>query len=137
MSAEVIVFPDAVGAILSFLKARLLARGQAAEVGSRKGRETRFVRVTQAGGTRLDIARMQPRILVECWDPEEVKAYRLASLCAAELEAATRSQQPIAPGVWIGGTPEDFPVPVSFPDPLTASPRFQFVATPTLTGSAL
>jgi hypothetical protein len=136
---ELVVFPDLVKAVIPYLSAQLTALGEPAPVSSRvpNPRPTRLVKVQQTGGSRANILVARPSLLVECWDGDDAKAFRLASVCAAILEAATRGDQPIAAGVWIGGTPEDFSVPVLFPDPLTNSPRFQFTATPTLTGSAI
>jgi hypothetical protein len=61
----------------------------------------------------------------------------LAALCLAEIEAATRSPEPIAPGVWIGAPAAAFFGPINFPDPVTSSPRYQFTCSLYLSGRAL
>lgn len=136
---EVVVFPDVVLALIPYLTGRLTARATAAPVMSRipSPRPNRFVKLTQVGGSQTDIATINPLVLVECWDVDEPAAYRLASVCAQEVSAATRSQSPISAGVWIGGTPDSVSLPVNFPDPLTSLPRFQFTASLYLSGSPL
>lgn len=131
MTAEPITFADTVEALIPFLTARLAARGLPAVVSVRvpSPRPARLVRPSQVGGERVSIAGQRPRILFECWDTSEIKAQRLAMTVSEEVEAATRSADPIADGVWIGGNPSDFSLPVLFPDPLSATPRSQFTAT--------
>jgi hypothetical protein len=139
MTVEVVVFPDAVAALIPFLSARLTARSLPATVASRvpTTRPPRLVRVTQVGGTQTSIASINPLVLVECWDVTEPAAAYLAAVCAQEISAATRSPSPIAAGVWIGGGDDACSLPVNFPDPLTSSPRYQFTASLFLTGVPL
>lgn len=134
---ETFVFPDLPTAVVPWLTARLTARRQPARVETKKPvpPPARLVVVSSVGGVRLDLTRLQVRLLVECWDA--TTAGVLAAICSAELEAATRSREPIAAGVWITASPEDFSVPVAFPDPTSTSPRIQFYANLILTGSII
>lgn len=137
--AEVVTFPDVVRALIPYLTSRLTARDLAAPVSSRvpNPRPARFVKVTAAGGTLTGVASASALVLVECWAADEVAAHDLAEACATEMRAATRSQDPIAAGVWIGGTDDAVSIPVNFPDPLTSSARFQFTASLYLAGQPL
>lgn len=137
--AEVVTFPDVVRALIPYLSTRLTARGLAAPVGSRvwNPRPPRLVKVTDAGGVLTGIASATAFILVEAWAADEESAKALAHACAEEIRAATRSQDPIAAGVWIGGTDDAVSIPVNFPDPLTSSARFQFTASLYLAGQPL
>lgn len=133
---EMFIFPNLPDAIKPWLTQRLLDLNMKTrvEVIRPTPMATRLVLLTAAGGTRLDITRQQVRLLIECYDA--TSAGYLAAMCSAVLEAATRQQEPIAPGVWINGSPDDFSVPVLFPDPTSTSPRYQFTANLILTGSA-
>ena len=135
--SETLVFPDIASSIKPWLTQRLAARKMSVRVETARPvpMVARLVVVSSAGGVRLDLTRQQVRLLVECWDAST--AGSLAAMCSAEIEAASRSRDPIAPGVWITASPEDFSVPVSFPDPANNSPRYQFYCNLTLTGSAI
>lgn len=136
MSVETFFFPNLPEAVKPWLTTRLTLRKCAARVEVTKPvpMVNRLVVVSSAGGLRLDLTRQQVRLLVECWDA--TTAGTLAATCSAELEAACRSQAPIAPDVWITADPDEFSVPVLFPDPASTSPRYQFTANLILTGSA-
>lgn len=136
---ETIVFPNLVAAVLPYLRTRLTARGRTVPVVNRvpTTRPSAFVRVSPAGGERLSLTKRETRLLVECYDVDDEKAQSLAELTSAELEAATRSQAPMAPGVWVSADQDAFSVPVDFPDPLSSSPRYQFYCNLVLTGSTI
>lgn len=136
---EVVAQPNLVKAVVPFLAARLTARSMPTFVGGAipTSRPSRYVRVTQVGGSRPNVALFQTVLLVECYAPTQSEADDLAILCTAELEAAARSPDPIATGLWLSGSPDDFGQPVAFPDPLTSTPRAQFTCTVTVTGKTL
>lgn len=136
---EVIVQPNTVKAVIPFLTGRLTARSLPTFVGGAvpTTRPTRYVRVSQIGGSRPNVALFQTLLLVECFAPTQAEADDLAILCSAELEAASRDAAPITAGLWLSGSPDDFGQPVAFPDPLTNTPRAQFTCTPTVTGKTL
>lgn len=144
MTVQTIQFPDLVKAIIPFIKVRLQARqpiagAWATNVGYRLPSPMikPFIRIQVIGGVRLNIVHRETRVLVEVWHEDEPRAAALAEICAAELEAATRAQAPIASGVWIKANSEDFSVPVNNFDPVTNGPRYQFYFNPILTGSAV
>jgi hypothetical protein len=134
---ETILFPDLFAAITPWLQTRLAARGITATVTYRipNPMPATLVRVSSVGGVRLNIHQRQSRLLIEAWNQNDPVAARVADWASAEIEAACRSQSPIAPGVWIMADPEDFSVPVGFADPITGIPRYQFYCNLVLTGS--
>lgn len=136
---EVIAQPNTVKAVIPFLAGRLTARSMPTFVGGAipTTRPSRYVRVSQIGGSRPNVAQFQTLLLVECFAPTQSEADDVAIVCTAELEAAARSPDPIAAGLWLSGSPDDFGQPVAFPDPLTSTPRAQFTCTLTVTGKAI
>ena len=86
-----------------------------------------FIRVSRMGGSRIDVARSRPTVLVECWShTSRLAAVELATGAYAAVDAAQFS---IVDGVWLGET--DFTEPVEYPDPDHAQAwRVQFVAAP-------
>lgn len=140
MSVEVVVFPDLVKALIPYVSTKLVGLGQTGATVSNRvpsPRPAKLVRLAVVGGSRINVAQQSVRLLGECWAESEGPAERLAQLTSAIIEAATRSPEPVAPGVWIGANPEDFSVPVNYPDPLASVPRFQFYCSLVLTGSAI
>lgn len=135
---EVIIFPDLFTVLPVWLQTRLTNRGTPAPVSYRipNPRPTPLVRVSMIGGSRINIHQRQTRVLVEAWADTDPKAFRLAEICSAEIEAAARGQAPLAPGVWISADARDFSVPVGYEDPISGMPRYQFNCNLTLTGSA-
>lgn len=83
-----------------------------------------LIRVTRAGGVTVNLIQSAPRVLVECWDDDEVAAFDLARLAYARLWAAADSF--LTPDVYV--TRIELTEPVNFPDPDTNKPRYQFVA---------
>lgn len=84
-------------------------------------RPASLIRVTRAGGNSRNPVQSDVRMLVECWAPDEVAAFDLASA------AYSRILDHYGPaGVWGGRA--NLSEPVNFPDPETTSPRYQFVA---------
>lgn len=85
----------------------------------------KYGRVTRAGGNSRNLAQSDPRVLVECWAPDEVAAFHLARLAYGHLWATYGGH-----GAWGGRV--SLTEPVNFPDPDTASARYQFFATITV-----
>lgn len=83
-----------------------------------------LIRVTRAGGIGVNLIQSAPRVLVECWDDDEVAAFNLARMAYAVLWAGADSY--LAAGVYV--TRIELTEPVNFPDPDTKKPRYQFVA---------
>lgn len=86
MTTEVLVFPDAAAVTITYLRAQLLARGDAAVVGSvvPKARG-RFVTVHRTGGARRQIVIEDSHLLLRCWDVTSEAATDLAQLCRGLL----------------------------------------------------
>lgn len=86
-------------------------------------RPASFGRVQVVGGDAPSVALDAPRLLFEFWGADQGAAWTLAREAWAHV-AATRAQ-------WVGDV---FVLsltqsrPVNFPDPDTASPRYQFTA---------
>jgi hypothetical protein len=87
-----------------------------------------FTRVTRAGGDRLNLAMGVSRVLVECFGVDDDTAFAVARKAWGLLGAAGQSY--LVPGVWV--TRVQLTDPVNFPDPSTKHPRYQFVASLTL-----
>ncbi|MFT4081187.1 MAG: hypothetical protein QM638_01245 [Nocardioides sp.] len=81
-----------------------------------------YGRVTRSGGSPRNLIQSDPRVLVECWAPDDVAAFDLARLAYGHLWANYGGS-----GVWGGRI--SLTEPVNYPDPDTASPRYQFIAT--------
>jgi hypothetical protein len=86
-------------------------------------RPAAHVRVQVVGGDSPNVALDAPRLLIECWGADQGAAWALAReawACVSETRAAW------AGGVWVSSV--SLSRPVNFPDPDTASPRYQFTA---------
>lgn len=77
-------------------------------------RPASHVRVGRIGGQRANRVQERPTLLVECWAPDSGAAFDLASRAWDALDESEWT---------FGGS-----MPVTFPDPDTASPRYQFVS---------
>lgn len=132
---EFIGFPDAESVVVAFLKAQLTARSDAAKVGTKVPaiRPARMVRVSRTGGIRRNLVTDAPQLTFECWDATEVDAAALCKLVRAIIHAA--------PQLTLAGAAcnrvQEVGGPVSFPDPDTANPRYQFTAVLDLQGAVL
>lgn len=85
-------------------------------------RTTTIIRVTRSGGNARNAVQTDVRLLIECWAADEVAAFNLAAT------AYGRIRDHYGPAdVWGGRA--SLTDPVNFPDPDSASPRYQFVAT--------
>jgi hypothetical protein len=84
-------------------------------------RPASFVRVQVVGGDVLNVALDAPRLLVECWASTDGAAFALARQAWA---AVSETRAAWVGDVWVSAL--TLSRPVNFPDPDTASPRFQF-----------
>lgn len=114
--------PDIEGAVVTLLDAGTSADVSTAVPNPRPAGP--MIRVTRAGGSGRNLIQSTPRVLVECWDADEVAAFNLARLAYARLWAAADSF--LVPGVYV--TRIELTEPVNFPDPDTDQPRYQFIA---------
>jgi hypothetical protein len=128
--AEVVVFPDAVYEVASYLAAKLAARGNTAPVVSRvpDPRPAAFVRVLRTGGPRRNLVVDDAQITVEAWALTDEAAQDLAQLCRGILLAS--------PGDGLIRDVDEVGGPGLQPDPDTDTPRYVFTHVVALRGSA-
>ena len=81
-------------------------------------RPAELVRVQRIGGVRQNLAQERPLLLVECWAASSVAAFDLAAQAWSLLDALDAD--------WFADV--NLSSPVNLPDPLSASPRYQFTA---------
>jgi hypothetical protein len=124
---EVIQATDMEAFVVSFLKTHT-----SMPVGTRVPNLMRecFVRVSQTGGTRRDVITDTAAVLVECFAPDTVSASNIAGVCRAYLLSAAALTDEVTRIVDGGG-------PVFLPDPLTNTPRYQFLIELHMRGSVL
>lgn len=84
-------------------------------------RPASFIRVNRIGGAQINMVQERPVILVECWGPDELTAWNLAAAAHEALEGRDPLE---VNGVELSD--RDVSSPVNYPDPSTASPRYQF-----------
>lgn len=122
--AEVIVFPDPEGALVSFITGRFVSGEFAGVKASTKvptPRPTEFVRVLLIGGYDPTLVTQVCRFAVECWAGGEVRASRLARVVAAELKAAVRDG---VVGSATVGHMSTISGPQNLPDPSSSQVRY-------------
>lgn len=129
---EVIVFPDAVQAVLDYLTPALLARGESAPVVEfvPDPRPDRVVQVRHAGGSMPNLVTDRVRVAFDVWAPTSSAASDLIQLVrglllawpASTLTAPNRVAQTASPA--------------SMPD-ATRIPRFTWAAEIDLRGTAI
>ncbi|MFD7584195.1 hypothetical protein ACFV84_01980 [Kitasatospora sp. NPDC059811] len=134
MSKPVVVMPDAVAVVVSYLRAALAARSKAVPVVSRipTNRPPAFVRVERIGGLKATPVSDRARLDVHCWAPSEADAHDLAAVSRALLDDL--------PGVRDGVTVyqvNEVSGPMWLPDDLTSTPRFAFAVEAHMRGRVL
>lgn len=135
-ASEVILFPDAEGAVIAELAQRLEAAGDTARVvgTTPDPRPPRFVRVIRTGGPASSFLMDRAQVTVEAWDDDEVAAGKLAQLCRAWIWAAARAGD--LQGIAFHYL-EEFGGPARLPDPQTGQYRYTWTCSIELRGSAL
>lgn len=134
--SEVILFPDAEGAVINELTSRLETAGDSARVVGTTPDPVpdRYVRVIRTGGPASAFYLDRAQVTIEAWDYDEVSAERLAELCRAWIWAASRAGD-------LDGIPfhflQEFGGPARLPDPSTGQYRYTLTLAIELRGSAL
>lgn len=120
---ELVVYTGVEILVWPYLTAELSARGESVHVGTKvpNPRPDRLIRITAAGGGERALVLSTRTAIFECWDTSEPQAQRLAELSYAIMRAA--QYDPSIPTVRKVGTVS---APKYFPDPESASPRYQF-----------
>lgn len=94
MSLPLVIFPDVELTVTTYLRAALLARGEAYTTGVKVGvnvpnpRPVRLVTIRRDGGPRLDVARESARVGVNVWAATDQDCADLARLVRALLWSA-------------------------------------------------
>lgn len=84
-------------------------------------RPVEFGRVTTTGGGQVNMVTDQPRLMIECWAADSVRARAIAGQAYGQLLATYGSSD-----TWGGRA--SLTSPVNYPDP-DVGPRYQFFAT--------
>lgn len=121
MTTTVLAPADAEAALVVFLPGPVSTRIP-------NPRPAAFTRVSRVGGDRQNLVQGVTRVLVECWGADDDTAFGRVQRAWGLLGAARQTY--LAPTVWV--TRVELTDPVNFPDPDTKSPRYQFVASLTL-----
>lgn len=122
MTLPVVVMPDAVYVLGSFLQAELPDYGWDIPVRDRvpTTRPARFVVVRRVGGVARNVVTDEPMVTVEAWAPTHQEAQDICALARALIHAL--------PGTVQGSTPvyriTDVSGPQLLPDELSAQPRY-------------
>lgn len=132
---EPVLFPDAAGVAIDYLRAELEARDDGATVEPRipLPRPERFVTVRRSGGTKANIVQDGPLLIFEAWGDAEEDAQDLAQLCRALMQ---KTQGTVVDAVSIGHVTEVGGV-VSLPDPRSDQARYTFVLRVLMRGASL
>lgn len=127
---EAVAFPDAEALLVSALASPL---GVPVSTDVPNPRPAEFVRVTRVGGARRDLVTDLPLVVVECWATDETAAADLVRRARAYVFALAQSS---VGGEWVRAVTEVGGVQF-FPDPESATPRYQFTAQLQTRGVAL
>lgn len=84
-------------------------------------RPAQFIRVTRAGGAQRNLAQADSRILVECWGTTDALAWDAAERSWALLNVLDHTTLIDVGRVTLAD-------PVNYPDSLSGSPRYQYIA---------
>lgn len=130
--AELIVFPDAVAALVDHLSAVLAPTEAHTEVPS--PRPANFVTLRRVGGVRRSLVVDEPSIAVEAWGPNEGAATDLAQLARAVIHAAVGASFPNVGTIY---RVVEFAGPASLPDPDSDQARVTFTVAVSVRGRAV
>lgn len=122
MASEVIVFGDCEAAAITWLNPRLTPVKVSTEVPSPRPGE--LIKVSLTGGSDPNIVTDQPQLTFECWAATSVRAGDICRLVKAHLRAMAGET---VNGVFVRSV-RTVGGPVSFPDPETNLPRYQYTA---------
>jgi len=132
MSNEVIAFPDAEALAIAWLTGKLGA-GVTIATKVPATRPAKFVKVTRTGGVQRDLISDDAQLTFECWAASEIDASAICRLVRAHLKAVE--------GETVGGVfarkVTEIGGPANFPDPESASPRYQYTASVACRGVAI
>lgn len=117
MIRDVVVFPDAVAAVTSYLSGAL---GVPTSKRIPNPRPAEFYRVFRAGGTSRDVVIDDATIVVEAWAPSDEEADDLAQLARGHLLAI--AGHTLDDGTLVYGATE-VAAPADLPDPVSAQSR--------------
>lgn len=84
-------------------------------------RPAQFIRVTRAGGVKRNLVQSDCRVLVECWGTTDALAWDAAERSWALLNALDTTTLMDVARVTLAD-------PVNYPDSLSGSPRYQYIA---------
>ncbi|MFE2977466.1 hypothetical protein [Streptomyces sp. NPDC059258] len=130
----VIVMPDAVAVVTTYLRDALTAHGQPVPVVSRvpSPRPPTFVRVRRLGGAQQTPVSDRPRLDVHCWAESESAAHDLAALSRALLGdiPGVRGGVTVYRVAEVGG-------PMWLPDSESSAPRYAFAVEIHMRGRAI
>ena len=120
--AEVVVFGDVEAVAIAWLNPRLAPVKTSTEVPSTRPAE--FVKVSLTGGYDPNRVTERPQLTFECWAANSIRASEICRAVKANLKAMegeTVNDVFVRAVTTVGG-------PVSFPDPQTTLPRYQYTA---------
>jgi hypothetical protein len=129
------LYPDAVAVTNTYLRAALVAAGQAAPVVSQvpNPRPAKFVRVQRTGGPEVMTRLVDgAQLTVDSWAANDADAMDLAQLCRrliAQMPGTVQSGVSVHRVVEFGG-------PNDLPDPVSSTPRVTFTVQVQMRGLA-
>ena len=131
---EMIVFPDTTAAVITAVRAKLVAAGNTAPVGLEvpKPRPLSFATIVRIGGVRRNLVVDEATLAIEAWADTEARAHDLAQLVRAAIHSLV-GETTDAGTVYRTG---EFAGPTSLPDPDSDNPRYVFTVTVAVRGTA-
>lgn len=110
---------DVEGVFVAGLKSRM----PGVKVSTRVPADRVGVKVTRAGGSRLNLAQERPTVLFECWAATELAALQLALDVWRHVDDLLSTDARLA-----HAGDGAMSSPVNFPDGVSTNPRYQFTA---------
>lgn len=120
--SEVVIFGDAEVAAIAWLEPRIDPVSIATEVP--RERPAEFVKVSLTGGSDPNVVTERPQLTFECWAAESDRASEICRTVKALVRAMAGQ---LVDGVFVRSV-RTVGGPVSFPDPETKLPRYQYTA---------
>lgn len=119
MAKPVVVFPDAVLVVITYL--RSVVPGVPTHSQIPNPRPAEFIRVERLGGTRRTLVTDRPRVDIHCWSASEEEAQALSERVRAYVlaMAGSRGGTTVYAVAEVGG-------PQWLPDSLSGQPRYAF-----------